>query len=153
MFGNTGWRRYAHGSHGRPWCRSGPDIGGAGFGMHGLFGHLFRHWAEGMHARHDAHGSHGGHGGPPPWTPWAHGNPADARYGQCGPWGSGPSRDQMIQWLERYQRDLQDEAATVAARLNELREAGAGTAGSPNPTPTPTPPASEATPPGETRIL
>jgi hypothetical protein len=36
-------------------------------------------------------------------------------------WG-GPSRQEMIRWLEEYQRDLEQEILDVAARIKELRE-------------------------------
>jgi hypothetical protein len=75
----------------------------------------------------------------------------------CGPgahhfhWGyghdHGPSREEreeLIAYLERYQRDLEEETIAVATRIKELRAAGApGTPG----TPSRTQPSSQRTPP------
>ena len=61
-------------------------------------------WHHGAHGIHGIHGAHGHH---------------------------GPSREEMIAHLEQYQRDLEEETIAVAARIKELRAAGApGTPGS-----------------------
>lgn len=46
----------------------------------------------------------------------------------CGGWGSGPGaarwpgRRERIEWLEEYQRDLEQQAADVADEIRRLRE-------------------------------
>jgi hypothetical protein len=41
--------------------------------------------------------------------------------GCCGPY-EGPSVEDEIDWLEEYQRDLEQETADVAERIRRLRE-------------------------------
>jgi hypothetical protein len=52
----------------------------------------------------------------PPGFAFRFGWPPRVRY-----WG-GPSRQEMIRWLEEYQRDLEQEILDVAARIKDLRE-------------------------------
>ena len=44
----------------------------------------------------------------------------------CRGWGSGfarwPAREERIEWLEEYQRDLEQQTAEVADELRNLRE-------------------------------
>lgn len=45
---------------------------------------------------------------------WTHG-------GWCGPYEE-PTIDDKINWLEEYQRDLEQETADVAERIRRLKE-------------------------------
>ena len=93
-----------------------------------MFGPLaWRFWRRHLHAMHRSFGPqwHFGPGGPR-GSPWGHGGPHWGSWWHAGHGHHhGPTREQMIAHLEQYQRDLEEETIAVAARIKELRAAGA----------------------------
>ena len=43
-------------------------------------------------------------------------------HGGCHGWYEEPSIDDKIEWLEEYQRDLEQETADVAERIRRMKE-------------------------------
>jgi hypothetical protein len=90
--------------HGRGWCGAGAHSGA------GFFGSFFdQAFGPGGFDFRQAFGPRGfafkfG------WEP-----------GDFRSW-AGPSREEVIRWLEEYQRDLEQEISDVQARIRELRQ-------------------------------
>ena len=69
--------------------------------------------------------------GPPPWL-WAmmgrgsrmHGKHGHSTRSRAREWmWENPAPDEIIEMLEEYQRDLEQEVANIASRIKEMKEA------------------------------
>ena len=73
--------------------------------------------------------------GPPPWMWWAmmgkgsrgHGGHGRSSRSRARQWmWENPAPDEIIEMLEEYQRDLEQEVANIASRIKEMKEARTG---------------------------